>query len=321
MIVVCGEVILDVLREPGARSGEVPVRFAGYPGGSPANTAVALARLGTAAGLCARFSSSSVGALLRAHLADNGVDLRYAVTSAEPASLAFVETDAAGVASYAFYVDGTADWQWSAGELPVELPGSVTALHTGSIAAGRPPGRQAILDWLELHRGRRLLSLDPNVRPDLLGARDDARAWTERLVETVDVVKTSREDLDWLYPGTSDDDVAAAWRALGAQLVVVTRGADGAVGYSAAERVEVAARPVEVVDTVGAGDSYSAGLLHFLDSRGLTAAAARGQLPDGALAAALDFADAVAVLACTRAGADPPRAADVEQLLARRPAS
>jgi len=320
VILVCGEVLLDVLREPAAVDRRVPVRFAGYPGGSPANTAVALARLGTEAGLCARLSASSVGALLRTYLADNGVDLSYAVTCGEPASLAFVELDAAGVASYAFYVDGTADWQWAPGELPGELPGSVTALHTGSIAAGRPPGRQVILDWLGSHRGRRLLSLDPNIRPDLLGSRDDARAWTERLVGAVDVVKTSVEDLEWLYPGRAHDDAAAAWLALGAKLVVVTRGPDGAVGYSATERVEVAARPADVVDTVGAGDSYSAGLLHFLDSHDLMAATVRGELPDGALAAALDFADAVAVLACTRAGADPPTSAEVTELTGRRPA-
>ena len=317
MSLVCGEVLLDVLFDPSQTSGDLPARFAGHPGGSPANTAVAVARLGSSSGLCARISCSSIGALLRRHLEVNGVDLSYSVDAQEPASLAFVDVSADGVASYAFYVDGTADWQWTVDELPAELPADVTALHAGSIAAARLPGRAAIATWFGGHRGRRLLSFDPNVRPDLVGSPSDARSWTEHMVGQVDLVKASIEDIHWLYPGRSADDVAATWRTLGARIVVVTLGPDGAVGYSETERVRAAARPVAVVDTVGAGDSYSGGLLHFLESEQLMSAAATGRLPHGALAAALDVADAVAVLTCSRAGADPPHADEVARLLER----
>lgn len=315
MILVCGEVILDVLRDS-AGLADGPAHFVGHPGGSPANTAVALARLGSHAGLCARISKSSLGGLIREHLVKNGVDLRYALAVDEPASLAFVDVGENGSASYSFYVEGTADWQWTLDELPPQLPPAVTAFHTGSIAAGTEPGRRAIANLLDRERGRRMLSLDPNVRPALAGNAQDARSWTERLVASVDLVKASDEDIAWLYPGASVDDVAARWHFLGASLVVVTFGVEGAAGYLEGDRVDRPARPVELVDTVGAGDSYSAALLHWLEREELTDQVVTGRLTPDALGKALEFAAAVAALACSRVGADPPTSAEVAALVA-----
>lgn len=316
MILVCGEVVLDVLRDPDQLASERPARFVGHPGGSPANTAVALARLGSEVGLCARISRSSLGALLREHLERNGVDLRYAPSAGEPASLAFVDVGSDGAATYSFYVEGTADWQWSLDELPGELPPNVTALHAGSIAAAVAPGRDAIASWLGRERGRRMLSFDPNVRPDLLGDAERARRWIEGIVAEVDLVKASEEDLAWLYPGDAVDDVAARWQAIGPSVVVVTLGPAGARGYGDGAPISRPARAVEVVDTVGAGDSYAAALLHWLEREQLTSEVTAGRLSADALGSALEFAAAVAGLACSRAGADPPRAAEVARLLA-----
>ncbi|MCU1495095.1 MAG: PfkB domain protein [Acidimicrobiaceae bacterium] len=316
MILVCGEVILDLLRDPGQDIVERPTRFVGLPGGSPANTAVALARLGSHAGLCARISRSSLGALLREHLSVNGVDLTYALDAKEPASLAFVDVGADGSAGYSFYVEGTADWQWKLDELPASLPAAVSALHAGSVAVAMRPGRSAIADLLTRERGRRMLSLDPNVRPALIGSAGDARDWIEALVASVDLVKASDDDVAWLYPGDSVDDVAARWRSLGPSVVVVTLGPNGALGYLRGERISRPARHVDLVDTVGAGDSYAAALLHWLERERLTTQVSRGELQPGQLGAALDFAGAVAAITCSRAGADPPRAEEVAALLA-----
>lgn len=315
MIVVCGEVVLDVLRDQAPSNGPGPVRFVGHPGGSPANTAVAIARLGSEVRLCARLARTSVGALLREHLVANGVDLAYAVRAEEAASLAFVDVGDGGVAEYSFYVEGTADWQWSDAELPVDMPSSVRMLHAGSIAAALEPGRTAIVGWLARERRDRMLSFDPNVRPALFGDRDRARIRVEELVAAVDLVKVSDEDLTWLCPGESVDSATARWLDLGASLVIVTSGARGARGTTRSGTVTRPAVPVEVVDTVGAGDSYAAALLHWLDRESLGHAVSSGTLSSEALGAGLDFAAAAASITCGRAGADPPTAAEVTGVL------
>lgn len=317
VILVCGEVLLDVLRDAERPADERPARFTGHPGGSPANTAVALARLGSRAGLCARLSRNSVGRLLREHLVANAVDLTHAVDADEPASLAFVDVAADGTASYSFYVEGTADWQWTPDDLAPDLGPDVVALHAGSIAAVVEPGRDAIATLLERERGRRMLSLDPNVRPALFGDPAAARAAIERLVASVDLVKASDEDVAWLYPRQAADEVAVRWMSLGAGVVVLTLGADGALGYVDGETVRRPARQVDLADTVGAGDSYSAALLHWIEREDLVAQVRGRRLTAGALSEALDFAAAVAAITCSRAGADPPYAREVAELLDR----
>ncbi|HUY30900.1 MAG TPA: carbohydrate kinase [Acidimicrobiales bacterium] len=318
MILVCGETVLDMHRRaPAAAGADADAAcFVALPGGSPANTAVALARLGAESGLCARLSSSTLGALIRGHLSANGVDLRHCVDAPEPASLAFVDLDVAGAASYSFYVEGAADWQWRLEELPADLPDSVSVLHTGSIASMREPGRAAILDWLRRERRGRAVSFDPNVRPALVGPRPDARHAVEQVVSTSDLVKASDEDVGWLYPATPVAQVAARWHELGAAVVVVTSGADGASAYTRATQVSCPARDVAVVDTVGAGDAFAAGLLHHLTREGLLDDLRAARLGADALRTALDYAGAVSALTCSRAGADPPTGAAVDALLA-----
>jgi fructokinase len=160
-----------------------------------------------------------------------------------------------------------------------------------------------------------MVSFDPNVRPRLLGDVTDAREWIEALLGTVDLVKVSDEDLAWLYPGARPDDVAARWRDLGPAVVIVTLGAAGARGFAGGDPVVRPARHVQVADTVGAGDSYAAGLLHWLDGAQLTGTVASGELSDGELCSALDYAAAVASITCSRAGAVTTRAAEVDAVL------
>jgi len=315
VIIVCGEVILDVLRAPEQGLGERPAKFVGHPGGSPANTAVALARLGSASGLLARIATTSLGRLLREHLEQNGVDLSYAISAHEPASLAFVDVAANGSASYSFYVEGTADWQWTSDEFPDPLPDEVRIVHAGSIAAVTAPGRTAIAAMLEAAHSTRMVSFDPNIRPALIGDAAAARVLIEQLIGSVHLVKASDEDAAWLYPGDPVDDVAARWLALGPSLVVVTSGPNGATGFTRVDRVERPAPPVDVVDTVAAGDSFMAGLLHFIERAELVGLVRGIGVGARDLARALDYASAVAALACAKVGADPPYADEVDAFI------
>jgi fructokinase len=310
VVAVAGEVVTDLV--PVGTDG----LFRAVPGGSPANVAVGLSRLGVPTYLLARLSQDALGRRLREHLAGNGVLLDRSVAVAEPSSLAVVTVGPDGSAEYDFRVDGTADWQWTDDELRSATDG-LTALHVGSLAAFVPPGAEALERLVERTRGTVTVSFDPNIRPVLVGPRSEAVARVERLVRLVDVVKASAEDVSWLYPGSSLDDVAARWLGAGPALVVLTRGGEGvaAVGTASGPVVRPAL-PVEVRDTVGAGDAFMSGLLAGLAGHRLLGPAGRSAL--AALGAAevselLDEAALVAAITCTRQGADPPTRAEVEE--------
>ncbi|MFJ8816497.1 carbohydrate kinase family protein [Amycolatopsis thermoflava] len=313
-ILVAGEAIVDLL------VGDDPRHPVASPGGSPANTAVALARLGTPVSFAGRFGNDRFGDLLMSHLSGNGVDLGHAVEAAEPASLAVVTLDPDGLPAYGFHVEGTADWLWADGELPGALPAEVLAVHTGSLAIARQPGAEVLARWFEDQRRHRITSLDPNIRPDLTGDRTTYLRRLERLVAASDIVKVSAEDLAWVHPGEDPVRVATRWsRELGPALVVVTLGGDGATALHPGGTVRRPAARVSVVDTVGAGDAFSGGLLHWLAGHDRLDRDALARLTTSELARALDYAAAVAGLTCARPGADPPTARQVRSAL--RPAA
>ncbi|MGH8825710.1 MAG: carbohydrate kinase family protein [Jiangellaceae bacterium] len=310
MIVVAGEALVDLVAEDDGR-------FRAVPGGSPANVAVGLARLGQRTQMLVRLGTGRFGRIIRDHLAGNSVGLDLAVDAAEPATVAVVALDEAGHASYDFYVDRTADWGWSTTELPAALPAGTAALCTGSLALALEPGASLLTDLMRRESARGIsVVLDPNLRPALLGDRTAARRRLEAQVSTADVVKVSDEDLAWLTPGESPADVAARWLELGPTLVVVTRGSAGASALShGGARVDVPVHSVQVVDTVGAGDAFTAGLVDALGRHDLLGGGARarlGRCDSATLRAILDHATLVAALTCARRGADPPTAADVD---------
>ncbi|HEY2488309.1 MAG TPA: carbohydrate kinase [Streptosporangiaceae bacterium] len=322
MITVAGEVVIDLVDEGGGL-------YRAYPGGSAANAAVGLARLGVPCSILARLSTDALGGQLASHLAGNGVSLRDAVRAAEPTTLALASLDEAGRAAYSFYFQGTADWQWRRDELPGALAPDVTALHAGSMTLALAPGARAVEDLLaaERARGRVTISIDPNIRPHIAAGRADEVARVERQIRLAHIVKASEEDTDWLYPGLGYESVARAWQQLGPDLVVITLGARGAYALAPdGTQVRRPARPVVVADTVGAGDAFCAGLLDALWRRGLlgcangpsapddaaeNAGGAGGVMPLGRIAAGditevVDWAVLAATVTCERPGADPP---------------
>lgn len=301
MLTVLGEAVVDLVADSDRR-------FTAHPGGSPLNVAVGLGRLGQPVSLAARLSGDTFGGMFREHLAAARVDPRHLVAAPEPSTLAVATVDAAGVASYDFWTEGTADWQWTAAELARVVDGDTAALHTGSLALELEPGAGRVRDLLRAVKraGGTTISYDPNVRMARRGPLDAGRAAVEEVVGLADVVKVSSEDLAWLHPGEDPVGAATRWLAAGPALVVVTLGGDGAVALtSGAEPVHRPAPPVTVVDTVGAGDAFSSGLLGALAERDLLG---RGPVaPTGPdLAAVLDRACLVAALTCARPGADPP---------------
>jgi fructokinase len=311
VITVVGEALIDLV-------GTGDATFRAFPGGAPANVAVGLARLQTPVSLLARIGEDAFGRMIRDHLTGNGVSTRDLVTAAEPTTLAVAVLDAEGRASYDFYVHGTADWQWESFELPDPLPADVTALHAGSLALALDPGARVIEEMLrrEHRRGTVTIMLDPNIRPALAQDRSDELTRVERQVALADVVKASEEDLAWLCPGEPLESVARRWRDLGPRLVVVTLGPEGAyaLGPDGGE-LRRPSRPVELADTVGAGDAFCAGLLDAMDQADLLGAGAGGSLDaldTGTITTLLDRALLVAALTCERPGADPPFRADVD---------
>lgn len=307
MIAVCGEAVVDLL----AADPAVPQTFVACPGGGPANTAVALARLGAPVTMAARLSRDGFGRQLRAHLESNGVDLRDAVDVSEPSSVALVTTDAQGEPSYRFLLDGAADFGWTSDDLPV-LRDDVVALHTGSLALVAVP---ALEELLRTARPRMTVSIDPNLRAGLLPP--EPQAAVARWLRLADVVKLSVDDIALTVPDADPLEVAAGWSREGGPLIVLTAGADGAAAFVDGQMLRRAAPRVPVADTVGAGDAFTAGLLHHLHRAG-SLGGRLDRLTLAAVAPALDYAATVAALTCTRAGADPPTADEVAQRLRTR---
>lgn len=313
MITVCGETVADLVLSPDGS-------LRAHPGGSPANVAVALARLGEPVALLARLGADVFGRRMRAHLEASGIATDHLVDAAEPSTLAVATVDADARASYDFWTAGAADWQWSDADLADHPTPGTTAFHTGSLASWTAPGDAALLRLFARERtaGRVTLTYDPNVRPSLVGNRDRVVSTVERFVALADVVKASDEDLALLHPGVDPVDAARGWLRLGARLVVVTRGPRGATAVRGADVVDRAAPQVDVVDTVGAGDAFTAGLLHAL-----AGAARLGTDPGRRLAEAsadelghcLTVATTAAALTCQRAGCNPPTAAELARRL------
>ena len=307
MFVVVGEALIDLVGQRGGRT------LAAHPGGSPANVALGLARLGVPVTLKTRLGRDAFGEMISAHLEASGVLVDGGPEGGVSTSLA-IATLAAGIASYDFRID------WDVGAL-APLPIEARCLHTGSLATVLPPGKASVVDLVEREhkRGRVTVSYDPNVRPALLGDAARARPDIERLVALSDVVKASDEDLRWLYPDRPDEDVAQAWLASGPALVVVTRGGAGVYAVSAGLELHRRAVPIELVDTVGAGDSFTSGLLDGLHRADLIGGARRDALAaidEATLGSVVDAAALIAAITCSRPGADPPTRAEVDAALA-----
>jgi len=300
---VVGESLIDIVHHADGSAQE-------HVGGSPANVAVCLARLGHDVTLATMIGTDERGTRIADVLDSEGVALTDGSIGGRPTSVARSTLDTSGAATYTF------DLAW---ELDTHQPlDGLAHVHTGSIAATLEPGASAVLSTLQNARPGATISYDPNARPSLMGDPHEVRAKMEQMIGLSDVVKASDEDIAWLYDGAPLPDIFRLWGLLGPTLVVVTRGDKGAViGLSTTgELTSVDAPAVEVVDTVGAGDSFMAGLISgLLDAGFLGGADARERLRTVSLAdvrPAVDRALACAAITVSRAGANPPHLGDLE---------
>ncbi|HYM70539.1 MAG TPA: carbohydrate kinase [bacterium] len=291
------------------------VGFRMHAGGSPCNVAVGLARCGARVEFAGAASTDLFGRFLVARLEREGVGTRFLARSAAPSTLAFIAVERDGP-SFSFYRTGAADTQLRAADVPPGIDES-DVLHFGSISLLAAPTSETVLALVDRLRGRRLLSFDPNIRPSLIGDPDAYRRSLGRAVGAADVVKLSEADLAWWMPGTPVEEAADGLRALGPALVVVTLGGRGCYARASRCEMRVPAPRVKVVDTVGAGDAFSSGLLLRLWERGLASRRALEQTDAEVFEDVLRFAAAAAALTCTKAGADPPQRGEIEQLLGR----
>ncbi len=300
LIVVAGEALIDLVPAPGDT-------LAAHPGGGPFNTARTLGRLERPVAYLGRISTDRFGARLAELLAADGVLSDAVVRTGDPTTLALAEVDDAGVASYRFYDRGTSAPGLTEAAALAALPPRAGYLHVGTLGLVLEPMAAALEALARRLAGQALVMVDPNCRPTIAGA--GYRERLDRVLALADVVKVSEEDLAFLAPGVPALDAARALLDGGPAVVLLTRGADGAVAIGRDREAAVPAPPVKVVDTIGAGDAFSGGWLAYWAEQDL----GRAELADaGPVLEATRFACLVAALTCARAGASPPRRSELE---------
>ncbi|MBZ9672555.1 carbohydrate kinase family protein [Mesorhizobium sp. ES1-3] len=301
MILCCGEALIDML--PRTTTQGEPA-FAPYVGGAVFNTAIALGRLGAPAGFFSGLSSDLFGGQFREALGASKVSSTYAHTSPRPTTLAFVRLNN-GQATYTFYDENTAGRMLTIDDLP-QLGGEIEAMLFGAISLISEPAGSAYEEFMRREHEARVMMLDPNIRPNFIPDKAKHLGRIRQMMAMADIVKLSDEDLNWFGEAGSHEDVVRNWLDRGPKLIVVTHGSQGAVGYSKQHRVTVMPETVKVVDTVGAGDTFNAGILASLHEQGLLTKAAISGLSEDAIRKALALGAKAAAVTVSRAGANPP---------------
>ncbi|HEY0212761.1 MAG TPA: carbohydrate kinase [Paenirhodobacter sp.] len=310
MILCNGEALIDMLPRD-SQSGEAC--FAPYPGGAVFNTAIALGRLGCQTGFLSGLSTDLFGQALVSALTASGVVADFAIRSDRPTTLAFV-TLRDGQASYAFYDENTAGRMLTPDMLP-RLPGDIRAMFFGGISLAVEPCAQAYETLLLREAPHRLTMMDPNIRPGFIADEPAYRARIGRMIAASDIVKLSDEDLRWLAGPGDIEILATGILTAGPRLVFITEGAQGAHAFTSHDRVFCPAQRVQVVDTVGAGDTFNAGVLAALARAGALSKAGVAAADSALIESCLRLGIAAASVTVSRAGANPPWAAELEDPL------
>ena len=302
MILSCGEALIDMLPRT---STEGEACFAPYAGGAVFNTAIALGRLGAPSAFFSGVSTDMLGEILADTLMASKVDISHLARSARPTTVAFVKL-VNGQATYAFYDEGTAGRMLSPDQLP-DLPAKISTLFLGGISLVNDPAASTYEALQTREAAARVTMIDPNIRPGFIaGKEDEYRARISRMIARADLVKLSDEDLHWLEGSGDIGSLARGILARGPKAVFITEGAKGARAVTETEDRFIAATPVKVADTVGAGDTFNAGVLASLHQAGALTKARVAALTAGELDAALTLGTRSAAVTVSRPGANPP---------------
>ena len=295
---VVGEVLIDLIPDAD--------QYLAIVGGGPANTAKALANLGVKTHFMDGISNDEYGQMVKAELLSASVLLNYVHFSNKPTCTAKVTLDSSGSASYEFVIEGTATFDFSDLWLPNPQTLKPSLLHIGTLATVIEPGASVLFEWAQSVARVAPIIFDPNIRPAVLGNRDEYVKKVEKWVEISSAVKVSDEDLNWLYPGKAIVEIAKKWLEVGVELVVVTLGDKGITAYRKNEQVSVDAVKVVVADTVGAGDTVGAVLVEAIVNSGLD------KLTGEALKTMLNRATKAAAITVSRTGANPPSKEEID---------
>ena len=303
MILCCGEALIDMVAAP---SLDGPDGFVPHSGGAVFNTAIALGRLGARAGMLTGLSRDMFGDQLADALKASDVDTTHIIRSDRPSTLAFVKLED-GQASYSFFDENSAGRMIRAEDMP-ELTSDITALFFGGISLASDPSASAYAALLERQGGPRAVMIDPNIRPLFITDAEGYRRRMAAMIRQADIVKVSDEDLNWLNPAPlTQAEKISAMLDTGPSVVIVTQGAEGAIATLAdGTSIAVPAVKTNVVDTIGAGDTFNAGFLAKLSELGLLTPEALGTLDPDALRDAMAYGARVAAITVSRAGANPP---------------
>ncbi|WP_340247415.1 carbohydrate kinase family protein [Sulfitobacter pontiacus] len=303
MILCCGEALIDMVAAP---SLDGPDGFVPHSGGAVFNTAIALGRLGARTGMLTGLSRDMFGDQLADALKASDVDTTHIIRSDRPSTLAFVKLED-GQASYSFFDENSAGRMIRAEDMP-ELPSDITALFFGGISLASDPSASAYAALLERQGGPRAVMIDPNIRPLFITDAEGYRRRMAAMISQADIVKVSDEDLDWLNPAPlTQAEKISAMLETGPSVVIVTQGAEGAIATLAdGTSITVPAVKTNVVDTIGAGDTFNAGFLAKLSELDLLTPEALGTLDPDALRDAMTYGARVAAITVSRAGANPP---------------
>lgn len=300
-VLVAGEALIDFVSVDSD-----PDMYRAMPGGSPFNVAIGLARLDVPAGFLGKLSTDPFGQQLRATLQANGVTQNYVQDDNGPSTLAMITSQPGCEPQFSFYGHDAADQQLLPEDLPEHMSDSVQAIHFGSYSMACQPIGGTLTGLMQREHGHRIISFDPNVRTTLIPDLETYKAQLEGWMHLSHIVKLSQADLEILYPENQLDEIAKRWLAMGPKLVVITRGKDGATGFTKGSTVSVPSSRIQLVDSIGAGDAFMSGLLAWLYHHSRLSLDTLGPLEDTEIHSALQFASRVAALTCARQGANPP---------------
>ena len=297
---VCGEALIDLIPvRPGSDQRQA------IPGGGPANTAHALARLDIPTEFIGGLSDDQYGQRMRSEFIAGRVGLTFTPEHQLPTCLAIVSIDVDGGATYEFKIDGTATFAFTTENLPDPKVIQPDAIYIGTLATIIEPGASILKDWIIQAKDYAPIIYDPNIRSSVISDRSRYQEVVKEWVALSNVVKASEDDLAWLYPETDPLEIARSWVSIGVQLVVITKGENGIVGVTENQEVSIPGVKVEVIDSVGAGDTVGAVLVEALVEFGLE------KLTRDLLSHTLHRAALAAAITCSRAGANPPTKAEL----------
>jgi len=310
MFITCGEALYDMFVKPSDGGNPHGVTVDGVVGGSPLNMALGLARMGNRVSLFTRISNDAFGQRLRDFMANNQISDEYCVAADQPTTLAMVETDETGHPSYSIYSNGTADCSMEMSDIPGDLDPRDGLIHLGSFATVLEPSGRALREFAKQNADTHFITYDPNVRLVVVPEVEPWRETTDELLPIAGMVKASDEDLGIIYPDQPIEAFIEKALVAGADICIVTKGPDGAlIGSADGRLVSVPGQKINVIDTVGAGDTFMAASMHYLAAQ---SACEKGLARDVDLIEMGSFAVKAAAITCSRRGADLPSLADIE---------